>query len=237
VAKAFSRAPRFGCLGLRGVVRVARPSLSYCSPIRGAGTPHWMFSRITSGGTTMQLTRRRLSILGALVALALSLAGCPGLSSGATGPACPTGDWTLTSGVVSGSVSTPIGPATVTFDGNGIKWATATDTTWSLSADQKLNITASSSLGTFVGTAQVKGEASGTYSASGSTYSFNVSTLSGNVTYKGTLNGSPVSGTLGLKDSADLRKMVTLEGGATISCGTDATVTVTLPEFKLTLKR
>jgi hypothetical protein len=162
---------------------------------------------------------------------------------GGTVTACPAGSWQVSSAAVSSLVATVAGKVDVTLQGTGVTATVKSDNTWSLTADQGATVSGTTQWGAVSGTARVKATASGTYTRTSTTMTFTVKALTGNVTYNLTVNGQPYAGTLSLPgtnaDDRDLEieDLYGLVGTASYTCGTDGTLSLQFPAFKLKFKR
>jgi hypothetical protein len=176
---------------------------------------------------------RRLAVL-ALAAGSLVLSSCSGIILPSLTPApapavptCPTGNWTVTSVVLSGPAATFAGDLTVKFDGSGISASINDDGTWSLTADQNVTLSGTTVFGAVNATGHVVGSSSGTWTRSGRGAVFTVGALSGTVAYNATVGTRTMAGTLDLT-TAGLAGYYGLSGAAKYSCGTAGTLTLTL---------
>jgi len=185
---------------------------------------------------------RRLAVIAA-AAGALLLSSCSGIVLPSLIPApapavstCPTGDWTVTSVVLSGTATTFAGDLTVKFDGSGITASINDDGTWSLVADQNVMLTGSTVFGAVNATGHVVGSSSGTWTRSGRGANFTVSTLTGTVAYTATVGSRTMAGTLDLT-TAGLSGYYGLSGAAKYTCGTAGTLTLTLGKETLKFQK
>ncbi len=170
--------------------------------------------------TPVKRSAGRVALI-ALVALALS--GCTpilftgGGGGGATGAACLPGTWTLDSETITAPISALIPGLQITTAGPGVT-VTFDGTHWALHADQTLNGTLTTPLGSASGTAHVTADANGTYTATDSAITFTLAGVTGSVAYSVTFAGQTYSGTLSLPTSG-LQQLYGLTGTANYTCG------------------
>jgi hypothetical protein len=152
------------------------------------------------------------------------------------GNACPAGTWQLSSETITNALQTVLGSATVTGSGSGVTLTltSGSPNTWSLNANQTLNITGSN----FNVTASVNNaSASGTHTISGSNITFTLQNVSGTVNVSGTAFGQPFSTSLPLGQSDDVQGLYGLSGTANYTCNADGSLTLSLPAVQMNFKQ
>lgn len=192
----------------------------------------------------MPTIRRAVAACALLGSLVLSSCGIVLLPvGGGTVTACPAGSWQVSSATIANLVTTVAGKLDVSLQGAGVTATVKSDNTWSLTADQGATVSGTTQWGPVSGTARVKATASGTYTRTSTTMTFTVKALSGTVSYNLVANGTPFVGTLSLpgvnSDDRDLEieDLYGLVGTASYTCGTDGTLALQFPAFKLKFKR
>ncbi len=185
---------------------------------------------------TRTRTRRVGLVTLIVVTCALLLGACDGgplsllfNNTGGNGSPCPGGTWQLDTESVTGSLSSLLGDITITPSGTGITLALDGVDTWALMADQTLTLS-----GTDVNlTATVNATASGTYTTSGQSITFTLQSLTGSLTYQGSIFGHAVNGSLSLASfSKEISQLYGLSQSADFSCGT-GTLALTFPSFDM----
>ena len=182
--------------------------------------------------------RRRATVVMLAFAVAAFTVGCRPVvldPTGGNANPCPQGSWTLNSESVTAPLSTFLGSATITTSGSGVNLTVGTGNAWTLAADQTVHVVVPSPAVDV--TATVKGSASGTYTLTGSTVSFTVTTVTGTVQYSGTVVGHTISGSLSLPSLGGAAQLWALHGSATFGCNSDGTLALTFPSFGMHLHR
>ena len=185
------------------------------------------------------ITRLRRSA--AVVVLALSMgaltAGCNLVifqpTPGGTN-SCPQGSWTLDSESVATRLATFLGNATITPSGSGVQLVIGTGNGWTLTADQTVHVVVASPAVDV--TATVKGTATGTYTVSGSTMNFTVTTVTGTIQYSGTAMGHSISGSVSLPSLGSAARLWALNGSATFACNSNGDLGLTFSSFGMHLR-
>jgi hypothetical protein len=192
----------------------------------------------------MSMTRRLISVGVLLSSMLLSACGIVLLPIGGGGAAaCPTGTWQVSSATLSGLVTTAAGKVSVQLQGAGVTATVKADSTWTLTADQGATLSGTTQWGAVSGSARVKATASGTYARTATTMTFALKSLSGTVTYDLTVAGKPFAGVLSLPGAntddreLEIEDVYGLVGAASYSCGTDGTLALQFPAFKMKFKR
>lgn len=192
----------------------------------------------------MSATRRAMAVCVLLSTFILSSCGIVLLPVGGGGAtACPTGTWQVSSATLSGLVTTAAGKVDVQLQGAGVTATVKADNTWTLTADQGATLSGTSQWGPVSGTARVKATASGTYARTATTMTFTLKALTGTVVYDLTVAGKPFTGTLSLPGTnsddreLEIEDVYGLVGAASYSCGTDGSLTLLFPAFKMKFKR
>lgn len=178
----------------------------------------------------VQRMRRRTSSVALFAIATLVAVGCvpitwTGTGTG-SGPGCLPGSWTLDTASITEPLSTWLGSLTITPDNDGVT-LDMTTSTWSLTADQDLSVSGMTPWGPVSGTANVTGSASGTYGATASRITFTLSSLSGSVTFDGTVNGNHYAGNVPLRGSG-IERLYNLSGRPAYTCNSGG-LTLTWP--------
>jgi hypothetical protein len=149
---------------------------------------------------------------------------------GGSGPTCLPGTWAFQSEQIQSPINTPFGALNIATSGTGTT-LTFTDTTWTLDTDTVLDASITTQLGTFSGHVEIKGDATGTYTADGTNITFTLGNVMGTVTYDVNVLGHDFSGTLTLPSSG-MQNLVGLSGTAPYSCSSSG-LTFTLKPMKV----
>lgn len=192
----------------------------------------------------MSATRRAMALCVLVSTFVLSSCGIVLLPVGGGGAAaCPTGSWQVSSATLSGLVTTAAGKVDVQLQGAGVTATVKSDNTWTLTADQGATLSGTSQWGPVSGTARVKATAGGTYARTATTMTFTLKSLTGTVVYDLTVAGKPFTGTLSLPGTntddreLEIEDVYGLVGAASYSCGTDGSLSLQFPAFRMKFKR
>jgi len=160
----------------------------------------------------------RRFVVALAVTLGLGAAACQPLAvgSGGSGSPCYVGSFNLSSLKLPSSIPSEFGPIGITKTG-GSEQLVTTATTWQLTASGLTFVVSYN--GANVGTAVVDAAASGTLSASGSTLTFGLTSLSGSAHFVGTVPGIGAVDTTIPLDRLGVSELVGLSGSATFGCG------------------
>jgi hypothetical protein len=174
--------------------------------------------------------RRLLGALFGVVAL-LTISACQWfpipVGGGGGGSPCYVGTFTLSGEQIAKAVSSLGIPVTVTaVPGGNVTFTTTAAGQWSLTANQSFMVSAGQVLN---GTAAVNATASGTYTATSSTITFTLTSLSGQASFNGTVFGQPVNQTVSLP-TIGVDELFGLSGTASYTCGSTGPV-LTFPNF------
>jgi hypothetical protein len=166
-------------------------------------------------------TRSRLNMAVGLIVFALLSSGCSVLlprvgGGGGTAP-CHEGTWELTGQQISDAVTSIFGDLTVTPDDDGMTLELRSDSTFTFSGEQTVDVWGSTPFGTVNGTVSADAYANGTYSAGANSLTFFLQSVSGSGHFDGTVNNMPFSGSLSLAQSG-LDDVYGLSGTAATSC-------------------
>jgi hypothetical protein len=155
------------------------------------------------------------------------------LTTGGGGNTCPEGTWQLASETIPAALQTALGSATVTGS-SGVSLILTTST-WSLKANQNLQINGGSS---FNVAALVNATASGMSTVNGSNITFTLQNLTGTASASGSAFGQPFSTNWTLGQSGEIQELYGLSGTAGYSCSTDgSSLTLSLPAVQMQFKQ
>jgi hypothetical protein len=177
----------------------------------------------------------RLALVGVA---ALIAGGCVPLNfvpgpGGTGGGSCLSGTWNLDSEQIIGNLPTSIPGLTITTSGPGVT-LNFTGSGWTLHAEQTLKASFTSKFGNASGTLHVVGDASGTYTSTGSTITFTLASLSGSADYSFTVFGFTATGSLSLPSSG-VQKLYGLTGTANDTCSSTG-LSLQFPSFNMHAK-